>query len=363
MVLAGWTRLTGSSSRIVGLDVARGLAVIGMIAAHVLILDEFDWATPDTWGAVVNGRSSVLFATLAGVSIAIISGRSEPFTGVELVQARVRILVRAATLFAIGGILVATNVLIYVILEFYAVYFVLALPFLRWRPRSLLVLAGGLAIVAPIVHSVGTAAFASSGLSYSVIVDLILTGEYPALIWMVFVLTGLAIGRLDLASTRVHVRLAVLGAVVSVAGYGAGAVAISTGGTSDLLTIQPHTGSPFEVVGAVGFAVAVIGVCLLISRALRFVVFPLAAVGSMALTAYTAQILAIVVFWHGGNDYWIFGADNAPIFWALAIGVVVGCTAWAMFLGRGPLERLLGWASWRAARTTPTPAPKLDPTP
>jgi uncharacterized membrane protein YeiB len=180
---------------------------------------------------------------------------------------------------------------------------------------------------------------------------------------MVFVLTGLAIGRLDLASTAIRVRLAVLGAVTSVVGYGAGAVSIELGGATELLTIQPHTGSPFEVVGAVGFAVAVIGVCLLASRTLRFVVFPLAAVGSMALTAYTAQILAIVVFWHGGYDYWLFGADNGPIFCILALAVLAGCTLWALFLGRGPLERLLGWASWRAARTLPTPAPKLDPTP
>lgn len=363
MAIAGWTRLVGSSTRIVGLDVARGLAVIGMFAAHVLILDLFDWSTPGTWGAIVNGRSSVLFATLAGVSIAIISGRAEPFDGVQLVRARVRILVRAVIIFVLGGLLVATNVNIYVILEYYAVYFVLALPFQRWRPRSLLVLAGGLAIVAPIVHVVGAAAFASSGLAYSMIVQLVLTGEYPAIIWMVFVLTGLAIGRLDLSRTGVRVRLVVGGAIASVVGYGAGAVAIAVFGPSDVFTTDPHSGSPFEVVGAVGCAVAIIGLCLLVARSLRFVVFPLAAVGSMALTAYTGQILAIVLVWHGGQDYWIAGYDNAPIFLALAIGALVGCTLWALFLGRGPLERVLGWASTSAARAVPEPAPKLDPTP
>ena len=84
-------RAYGSGARIVGVDIARGLAVLGMFGAHVGVQRSFDWLEPSTWSDVINGRSSILFAVLAGVSIAIISsgrsaaGRREPLEGIPLV--------------------------------------------------------------------------------------------------------------------------------------------------------------------------------------------------------------------------------------------------------------------------------------
>ena len=49
------------------------------------------------------------------------------------------------------------------------------------------------------------------------------------------------------------------------------------------------------MVGSTGFAIAVIGLCLLATGPLRWVLFPVAAVGSMALTVYTLQVVAIAV--------------------------------------------------------------------
>lgn len=71
-------RLNGGA-RLAGVDLARGLAVLGMFAAHLLwITDPFDWGTPGTWIALVDGRSSILFATLAGVSIGLVTGGRVP---------------------------------------------------------------------------------------------------------------------------------------------------------------------------------------------------------------------------------------------------------------------------------------------
>src|SRR5690606_26645416 len=53
-----------------GIDLARGLAVFGMFAAHLLVTAPcFSWSDPGTWTAAVHGNSSILFATLAGVSL------------------------------------------------------------------------------------------------------------------------------------------------------------------------------------------------------------------------------------------------------------------------------------------------------
>ena len=94
----------GVRSRVAGLDVARGLAVVGMFAAHLGLGGDLH-PDPSSWGAVVNGRSSILFATLAGVSVALLSGRTSPPAGRELAQVRVWIAVRAVWVFALGVLL------------------------------------------------------------------------------------------------------------------------------------------------------------------------------------------------------------------------------------------------------------------
>ena len=36
-------------------------------------------------------------------------------------------------------------------------------------------------------------------------------------------------------------------------------------------------------------------------------------------------------------------------FWPFVLVTLAACTAWALLLGRGPLERLLGWVARRVA--------------
>src|SRR3712207_1382767 len=119
-----------------------------MFAAHLGDTGELGWS-PSTWTALVDGRPSILFATLAGVSLALLSGGRTPATGRELARARTRVLVRAAWVFAIGGVLELLDTDIAVILGVYAALFVLALPFLTWPPVRLLLAAGVVALAGP----------------------------------------------------------------------------------------------------------------------------------------------------------------------------------------------------------------------
>ncbi|HEY0215473.1 MAG TPA: OpgC domain-containing protein, partial [Cellulomonas sp.] len=89
--------------RIVGVDMARGLAVIGMITAHVGPGGPGDpW--PASLAQVVDGRSAALFVLLSGLSVALISGGPEPVVGTRRVQARTRLLVRAFGVLGIGAL-------------------------------------------------------------------------------------------------------------------------------------------------------------------------------------------------------------------------------------------------------------------
>jgi hypothetical protein len=361
-------------ARINGLDLARGLAVIGMIGAHVGAPPDLSWL-PSSWQALVYGRSAALFGVLAGVSIALLSGGTRPAWGNDLVRARVRIMVRAACVFAIGGALELLGTDIAVILTVYAVLFFLALPFLQWSLGRLLLLAAGLAVIAPpvslLMSQVMLVADGEQGFH-----ALMLTGCHPALWWWVFVLVGLGLGRLDLSARRVRVVLLVAGAATAVAGYALGwlSTQLLAGGVvfpeacsayermpgwdeesvgqwdwAWLSGAQPHSGTTFWLVASVGFAAAVIAVCLVVADALPRLSYPIASVGAMALTVYSLQVVAFAVFPTAASG----GATGWLLFTA---GAVVFSVGWRLLAGRGPLERVLAWSANRAAGLAERPA-------
>jgi uncharacterized membrane protein YeiB len=352
-----WSRLNGPQ-RIAGIDLARGLAVIGMVAAHLLWIEDFDLADSSTWIAVVDGRSSILFATLAGVSIGLVTGGTRPLPPPDMRLARERLAVRAALLWLIGLGLIATGVPVYVILPAYAILFLLALPLVGLGARTLFLLAGALALVMPFVQVIlDELPFWRT--PWGDFVSVAVGWHYPFPVWLAFVLAGLGVARAGILRTRVQLATVAVGATLAVIGYGADA-ATGAGPTSDVpaferavWTAEPHSSGLLEVVGSGGFALAVIGLCVLACRTiLTWVVLPLRAVGAMPLTAYTAQLVvwAIAATLLLGEPGDLRGFRDADPFWPMTVGLVIGCTAWALLIGRGPLEELVDRVSRPSVR-------------
>lgn len=93
-------------------------------------------------------HSSVLFATLAGFSLMLLAGRRQPRTGLTGRRARARIAIRAVILLALGTVM-AMEYGGVIILGFYGVYFLLALPLVRLSARTLAIIAAAFALVTP----------------------------------------------------------------------------------------------------------------------------------------------------------------------------------------------------------------------
>jgi uncharacterized protein len=343
------TQRTLSPGRLYGVDVARGLAVLGMMAMHVGVDDEFDFLRPGTWIGVADGRASILFGTVAGISIALMTGRSTPVQGEELIRARLRILIRAVIIFALGGLLVMLGTDLELILEYYGVMFAISLPFLRLPSRKLFALAGVFAVLAPLIVLLLDHVLASAP-EVSAIVEFVVTGDYPVLIWLTFFFAGLGIGRLDLSSPRVQTRLVVVGSALAVAGYVLGVVLAllmrRVEGADEIFTVEPHSGSVFEVIGSGGFAVAVIGLCLFIADRVRWPLFPIEAAGSMALTVYSLHVVAIAAIGDGALEQ----TDDVLLL-GFVLVTLAGATLWRLTAGAGPFERILASVVRRA--TTP----------
>ncbi len=360
-----------------GFDIARGLAVIGMVAAHVAepALD-FDWGDAATWPDIVNGRSAILFALLAGVSIALMTGRTQRPTEEQMPAVRLRLLGRGITIFIIGLLLEQLGTSVLIILTLYGILYVVALPFVRARRRTLVFWSVGLALLGPTLLAlvqVLTLEPYASGLA------LVLQGSYSLPVWVSLMLAGLAIGRSDLKRSITAATVLGVGLVLAAVGYGAGAAydareatppweqstpqypdltdntwehyteAIVASGVQErvldaLLSSNPHSGGTAELVGSGGFAMVLVALLLLTGRWLRWPLLPVTAVGAMPLTAYSAQIVAIFVL--GGPGGYV--EDNA-VFWWLTGALLASCTLWIACFGRGPLERLAKWVGDRMA--------------
>jgi uncharacterized membrane protein YeiB len=321
-----------NTERLVGIDVARGCALIGMFVAHAAPRgDEGEW--------IVDGRSALLFATLAGVSLGLMSGGTSPTR--ERGRMRRSVVLRAVFLIALGLILwlIPTNIAI--ILDYYGVMFLLLAPLLFLGRVTLAALSLVLFVTAPLLAELAKPLGQSSatGWPLAILIDRLLTGYYPALVWLPVLIVGLVAARSDLSTPLVQFTLALGGIAAMVVGYGAAA---SVPGVS----AEAHSSTHAEILGSGGFAFAVIGVLLLatrprsdgapsmLARALR----PLEAMGAMPLTVYTAQILVIAGFFVAAGKASGLAYENWWLVACLIIGSAAFALAWRRVLGRGPLE-------------------------
>lgn len=351
------------AGRIAGIDLARGLAVIGMLAAHLYALPALDLLRPATWGGIADGRSSILFALLAGVSIALVTGGRTPVRGDARSVAARRLVVRAIVLWVIGILLVLTGVPVYVILPAYAILFLLAVPLIGASGPVLLALAAVLGLVMPWVLPLLNAlpVWTRPGANE---LFLGLGWAYPFPVWVAFIVAGMAIGRSDLRAASTAVVLLSVGlALAAVAGIVGTLLATRPLDPylAQVLSTEPHGSGVLEVIGSGGVAAAVLGACLLVCRIplLASVLLPLRAVGSMPLTAYVGQIVAwaVVAALTIGQVSDLEGFRALHPFWPFVIGTLVFATAWALLRGRGPLESLVAWLVRWAVPSSPADAP------
>ena len=343
-----------SGPRLQGVDVARALALVGMMATHVGgIADQVDWSDPSTWAAVAHGRSSSLFAVLAGVSIGLTSGRSTPPGPPAIGRVRARLAVRAVVVVAIGVLLMALQTPVYVILPTYGVLFLLVIPVLRLRARWLLALAATCAVASPVVALAIVPLYADAGM-WEVQLGLV----YPVVTFLAYVLVGLAVARAGLEERGAQVVLLASGAAVALVAYPVGnalapvpvdaafafpGVPYAGEGSTPaeafaqlFLSPRDHSSSVVDVVGTAGVAVAVIALCTLVfdgrGRSAARIAFPLAAVGSMPLTVYAGHLVVLAVL--------PVSPDSGAAWGWFAVGSVLFAMLWRRFVGRGPLEQL-----------------------
>lgn len=366
-------------SRIAGIDLAKGLALVGMLAVHVLPAFDADGSASLT-AHLAWGRSSAVFATMAGVGLALLTGGPNLYVGSDLVRAGAGLAVRALLIGLIGLLMgyvtAAGNLEVAVILPAYAMMFLLALLFLRLPVTGLFALgglvavSGALAINLFVDHVPGVVDGIDPTLGQALAhpigmpIYLLVGGVYPAALWVCFLLVGLGLGRLDLSSRRVAQWCVLVGAVLVVAAWGLSQFLLyPLGGLrrlrrevppsvsdEEILWVPynwdfesawwyalraPHSDTPLAMLIAIGSAVAVFGLVLLLGRSAAAVrlLTPLRAAGSMILTLYCAHIVVLATG--------LFDEQPGVQFVVILVAMLAFATWWRARHNRGPLEELI----------------------
>lgn len=373
-------QMTTAPRRLTGLDAARGIALFGMMATHVFPLYVPNTVEASTTALLFSGRASALFAVVAGIGLALLTGGAAPHRDRALSADRAGIAVRAVMISLIGLTLGGVETNIAIILFHYGVLFLVALPFVGLRLRTLAAWTVGWLLLAPVaaylLRPVVRAVVQPPTLGANPIfehflvpqvlaADVFLTGYYPVLQWLGFILVGLVIGRLDLRRLSIQLGLVSAGLLLMATAKLASAQLLGPGGglaailqTPDgrrypiepmldvglagidqsgswwwLAVSAPHSGSSPDLIGVSGSAAAVVGICLLLTRRFPQALLPLSAPGAMTLTFYTLHVC--VMSW---ADQLTPLPEPALVYWLQIVVVVLTGIIFQRSGARGPLE-------------------------
>lgn len=363
--------------RLVGIDAARGLALIGLMAIHLLPAWNEETGEASWSWRLFSGDSAALFALLAGVGLALTSGGRHPHEGRTMTADRIGLVVRAVLIAIVGlwiGTLMSEDPPAYNILIYYGVFFLLAIPFLHAGPKALFISAVLFGVVSPMLMQGlqdGLPEFVSYNPTFTDLLtqpgatasQLLLTGTYPALPYMTYLLVGLGLGRLNLRKTEVQARLVVGVGLAIFAQTTSYVLLYALGGYQRLLDASsmgeheledvlvwgpdslptetvwwlavatPHTNTPLAIAASLGVSLAVLGVFLLIGPKIGAWLLPLSAMGVMTLTLYTVHLVALSFEAHYELPYLWFMVH-------LAVAALFA-VAWHRSLGQGPLEKVV----------------------
>jgi uncharacterized protein len=311
--------------RLSGVDLARFVAVAGMVIVHArtdLVLlplelsgggDAPSSSSPwlEVWQVVATNRARLLFFLLAGVGAALLTKRRSTSIGMWW---------RRAAFLSVLGVALAVAGWSDLVLVFYGVLFLVVPLLVRLSDR-------GLVVVAVLLAAPAVALLSIDGARDDTATNVLrIVGE----VFPLFCL-GLLVGRTDLSQPRAVARLGLCGALLAAPGL---ALLVARGA----LDID-EVGSGLEPLAALtstaGLCLLVLWCCLRVARAIPRVVGPFATAGSMPLTGYVGH--ALLFTWLSRNVELGLGRASLVAVLYLA-GFVAFSVVWARSMGSGPVE-------------------------
>ena len=352
--------------RIIGYDLARALAVFGMVVVNFKVVMGAEQNGP-SWlihlVGLFDGRAAATFVVLAGAGISLLTRKGFAAKDHGLLRKnRNALLKRALFLFVVG--LLYTPLWPADILHFYGIYIGIAALLLATPKHYLWSLSGTLIIVFAVLllfvldYDNGwnweTLDYIGFWTVSGMIRHLFFNGFHPVIPWLAFLLIGMILGRKDMRQKKVRQRVFAWGIAVALFAEVTSWLVIQmlSPGTSlvELEEIQiifgtsPMPPMPLYMLAGAGTACAVIALMIGFGEKYREAAWvrPFVSTGQLALTLYVAHVVIGMGFLETigrlENQTLSFAVITSLLFFMLS---VVFAHYWRLRFERGPLELVM----------------------
>ncbi len=351
------TRSKQKGKRLLALDAARGLAVIGMYIQH-FALNRYN-------ANIVSGNTMILFILCSGISYSIMS-RNAADKGIEEKTFRTRILARSVFIDFLGYLLIMLNGPFAVVLTAYAVLFVMGLLLKNCSDKILMIASGISFIASPVIMIMGMSIFSGSAMLQD-----IAGGPLSAVALLPVFTAGMLIGRKDLRNFKRQIGYVGAGIFMVVVIKLLSAyvlphlsekvmnIMMKTQNYSEIneyapfpqnvypiswhliCVAAPQNGSTFTLILGMGVSLIVLGGMCLIERKIPVVLKPFSLAGQIALTLYAIQIILGWLLALLGAEYDFIGSmflgDIMVAVLTIVLGVIL--VRWKDVLIEGIMRR------------------------
>lgn len=353
------------TNRVIGYDVARSLAMLGMMVVHFSMVASTDRTKPPWLASILaalDGRATAIFIILAGVGLTLMTRRiiatGDPAALAEIRHTMIR---RGMFLLAIGFL----NLTIWAgdILRVYGVSLMVASILITSTNRRLLVIAIAFVITFVLLVVLGdfernwdwkTLTYHNLWTPEGALRNLFYDGFRSVLPWTGVMAFGMWLGRLELAKPQTSWTALLIGSAVAMSAELLSRFLVrnwsmfSSSGL-DAETAQFLFGTesmpalPLFLLSAVGTATAVISFCVLLTETWPGVFWqPLTAMGQLALTWYVAHILiglgTLLILERVGTESLPSAAGYGFLFFTAAMLL---SRMWKSIFHHGPLESVM----------------------
>ena len=358
-----------SSSRIESLDVARTIALFGVVAmnfhAYLNGAQSMYPTHPSVWDRLFNPltgplttRFAATFVLIAGIGVTLFTQRARVSNNsADIQHARIVLLRRGALLYFVGYFV--QWIWPGTILFYYGAYFIIAAAVFTWTSRQLI----GLCAVS-ILAAAGLALWRASQLldgnntrwlspspntPRNLLIRTFVDYTHPVFPWIAFFIAGILLGRHIHHLSKIRLRLMFIAVLTMLATHGANFVFTPSIKVSDrdsivtkLLSTQPLDRGILFSLGTLATAiVALCFVSLVVElKPKSLLVKFLARAGRMTLSVYLLHVVFFNLIVH--RLHWVSatGLDTALVlsmsFYVVALFLANG---WNKRFGLGPAER------------------------
>ena len=350
--------------RIIGIDVARALAVIGMIIVNFkVVFGENGLSWVKSFASVFDGKAAATFVVLAGIGLSLMTNSAiKNNDQAKLKIARNRILKRALFLFIVGISYIA--IWPADILHFYGVYMAIIVLLLSSSNKTIIISAISLIVVFPVLitfwnYETGwnfeTLEYQGFWTIKGFMRNLFFNGFHPVIPWTAFMLFGYWFGKQNLhnhkfikktfwTSTIVFTSIQIL-SYLSIAFLSEGNQEFAKELT-EILGVNPMPPLPIYMFNGISIAFSLITACIIIAKRFEnnIIIDALNKTGQLALTFYVAHVIIGMGIIEAINPSKMGKyAIEFSVMYALVFSLfcILFAVIWRKYKKSGPLEWLM----------------------